>query len=219
MKIHQDYKPPGRAETLICLILLIVFFCLLVLAGFEAAAQTVNFREPGAGLQVPSGQGTSNSFLGGTWHCDYTIYTNHSTVGAFTNFANVTVPAHSLTNLNDMLTAQWSGFFMPGTNHLQFGYGSITNIMDSGAQTNGQPSAWGAWMTVTRRGNTSEHVEGEIYWNPGFGAPFSRTNFNLEIAETNGIPNVLKAAGRTLAGRAFGITNNSFRVCWDPSSH
>lgn len=195
-------------------------FAILLLCCVNSRAEFLpNFFTTNSNPAVTSiviGVTGTNAQIGGAIFKSFLSFTNHSTVGSFTNFANVTIPAHLLTNNGDTLRAYWGGKFLSGTNQLQVGYGSQTNFMDSGAQTNGAASAWNAWATITRTGNTSQHIEGEFYWNQGNGTPFSRTNFNAELAETNGIANALKLAGQAI--RAGGITNNSFMVFYEPAS-
>jgi hypothetical protein len=168
---------------------------------------------PFRGLLIQGGNSISNAWAGGTVFVDTTSYTNLNAASQFTNMGSITIPAHMLTNSGDALRAEWSGNILAGTNRFMIGYGSITNMFDSGSMTNKALNNYIIRASITRNGNTSERVYGEMSWNGGNGLPFTYTNFNKTILETNGIDNLL--ALKAFSNRLGGITNNYFRVFYE----
>jgi hypothetical protein len=168
-------------------------------------------------LGVVVGSTTSNAMVGGTLYVDISSRTNHSTVNNYTNLATFTIPAHLLTNSADEAESEWSGVMLSGTNRFVLGFGSITNLMDLSGMTNGHPlSTWRALLRVTRTGNTGQRVYARFDFDPGFGIQFATTNRTVDIAETNGIANLIRLQASAI--RAGGITNNYQRVTYKPAS-
>lgn len=153
---------------------------------------------------------SSNAQVGGVLMFSLNSFTNHSTVGSFTNFARYTNEAHLFTNNGDGARYTWGGLWQTGTNQLAVAVGNRTNAMDSGVVTNLGLKAWRVIAQLMRSGNTSIHLEGRMIWDAGGGVPFNSTNFNLEITETNGIPIAVYLQGQAI--RSGGITNNFFQV-------
>lgn len=155
---------------------------------------------------VRAGASTSNAAVGGLLLYSVTSFTNHSTSGSFTNFATYTNSAHLLTNAGSAEVGVWRGTFQTGTNQLQVGLGSATNVFDTGAITNLGQKVWEAYAEVTSISPTSQRVDGYIQWDQGGGVPFTRTNFSRFVAQSNGV-----ATRFFLAGQAIGtgrITND-----------
>ncbi len=185
----------------------------LTLAGSITLSGSVTATN---GFRQPAGAGTSNAWAIGMVHLDSASRTNHSTTGSYTNLSTFTVPAHTLTNNGDTVIASWSGVMLAGTNKFFLGYGSITNVLDVSGLTNGHGlSGWKASMRITRTGNTGQRILAEMQFNPGFGIPYSYTNQPIDIAETNGIDNLLRLQGSAI--RAGGITNNFFDLEFRPA--
>jgi hypothetical protein len=166
---------------------------------------------------IAAGQSSSNAVVSGVMFISTTSATNLG-VATFTNMQNYTVPAHTLTNNGDMLRCEWYGKLLSGTNQFTLGYGSITNAVDTGTFTNLGPRAVKGWLNITRTGNTSQHVDGgfefglqSIQWGV--------TNINSELAETNGIANLVTLkAGQSGGTRPGSFTNNFFKVIYEPTS-
>lgn len=159
--------------------------------------------------QFQAGSSTSNLFVGGRFFFDSLSHTNHSTLGCFTNMANVTVPAHLLTNYGSRLVMHASGQWLLGTNRIQLRFGSQTNFADTGELTNVIATPW--WATAEVRSDTPliQHITWAIGWQQNVFA-HSVTNGYAVVAETNGIGTVLAVVAR--AFRAGGVTNDDFYV-------
>lgn len=166
---------------------------------------------------IAAGNSTSNAVISGAMYAATTAFTNLNATGTMTNLANVSIPAHFMTNNLDALHAIWRGnmpLALANTNQFQIVFGSST-ILDTGLQT-ASNTVFSAECWIVRTGNTSQHVEGRFEWGPGNGAPFAFTNANLEIAETNGIATTLALKGGALRPGAH--TNNFFRVWYEPAT-
>ena len=182
--------------------------------GFQVVG-TANFR---SNVVVSAGQGAaSNAWVGGTYFQQIgTAFTNLNGAGTMSNLANMSITGNTLTNNGDTLFAEWGIKLQntkENTNQFQFFYGATT-MLDTGLQIASNCTVR-ATCTISRTGNASQHVEAHLEWGPGGGTPFAFTNANLEMAENNGIANILKAMG---GARAVGAhTNNFFRVEWKPT--
>src|SRR5207247_1008048 len=100
------------------------------------------------------------------------------------------------------------------TNQFQVTYGSQTPL-DTGLQI-ASNTTFRAECWITRTGQTSQHFEGRFEWGPGGGVPFTVTNVNLELTQTNGIATLLALKG---GARSLGAhTNNFFRVWYEAAS-
>ena len=172
-------------------------------------------------LLVNAGQGPANSlsnvWVGGTYFQQIgTAFTNLNGAGTMSNLANMSITGNTLTNNGDTLFAEWGiklQITKENTNQFQLLYGATT-MLDTGLQIASNCTVR-ATCTISRTGNASQHVEAHLEWGPGGGVPFAFTNANLEMAENNGIANILKAMG---GARAVGAhTNNFFRVEWKPT--
>lgn len=184
--------------------------------GATARARALSVSSNGA-ASVSAGNSESNAVISGAMFATTTSFTNLNATGTMTNLANVTIPAHFMTNSLDAVHAIWRGTMplaVPNTNQFQIVFGSTT-ILDTGLQT-ASNTVFEAECWIVRTGNTSQHVEGRFEWGPGNGAPFAFTNANLEIAETNGINTVLALKGG--ARRLGAHTNNFFRVWYEPAT-
>ena len=177
---------------------------------FHSASNSAITLLTASNINVRVGQSSSNASVGGVVFTDLTSYTNHSSVGAFTNLARFTNGAHALTNNLAGLRVRGEGRFLTGTNQIQLAVGNVTNAFDSGVVTNLGLKNWILLAQITRSGASSLHIAGEMRWDQGGGVPFSFTNYNLEITETNGIPIPIYLKGQSI--RAGGITNNFFQV-------
>jgi hypothetical protein len=165
-------------------------------------------------INVRAGRGASNAWVGGVIYVDLSRRTNHSTVSSFTNLSTFTVPAHTLTNNGDTVTAEWAGVMLSGTNRFFLGYGSITNVLDLSGNTNGHPLAsWKATLRVTRAGDTEQRVFAEWMTSPGFGIRYSYTNREIALLQTNGVDTLMRLQGAAI--RAGGITNDFLQVRFD----
>jgi hypothetical protein len=172
-------------------------------------------------LLVNAGQGPANSlsnvWVGGTYFQRIgTAFTNLNGAGTMSNLSSVSITGNTLTNNGDTLFAEWGiklQITKENTNQFQLLYGATT-MLDTGLQIASNCTVR-ATCTISRTGNASQHVEAHLEWGPGGGTPFAFTNANLEMAENNGIANILKAMG---GARAVGAhTNNFFRVEWKPT--
>jgi hypothetical protein len=173
-------------------------------------------------LLVSAGQSVSNAWAGGTIVWDLNNYTNlNGSVTTFSNLANCTIPAHTLTNNGDMIRAYWGGVSataMQNTQNFQIVYGSTT-LLDTGLQI-GSNYLYRAFVEITRTGNNSQHVDAKLEWLPNAlgltGLPWASTNVMREtLVETNGINTVL--ALKASARRVGALTNTQFRVYYDPA--
>lgn len=143
-------------------------------------------------------------------------FTNLNATTTLTNLATFEVPAHRLTNSGDAILALWSGKTMDSvenSNQIRITYGSET-VLDTGLQPLSN-SVFRAECRVVRTGGTSQHVDARIEWGLSSGAPFSVTNVNIEIGQTNGLTNVLAILGAST--REGGITNNGLRIFFEPA--
>lgn len=155
----------------------------------------------------------SFSVAGGLIYFDLGSYTNLNSAGTLTNLAQVILPALTLAHTGDALRAQWSGR-MPlataNTNRFTIELGS-TVVLDTGLQT-ASNTVFNAEVLIVRTGPSSQHIEAVFTWGPGNGAPFIRTNVNMELALDNGASRRLSLNG---AARRLGAhTNNSFFIQW-----
>ncbi len=171
------------------------------------------------GASIVAGQSTSNAFIGGTLFSSIALFTNLNAAPAtLTNLGNYSVPAHTMTNNGDMVYASWGGRdagSLANTNNFQIVFGSQT-ILDTGLQVSSN-FTFKAWVELTRSGNTGQHAEAHFEWSGNTGAtglPWSSTNVNVELVQTNGIATTLALKGS--AQRVGAHTNNSFRVWYDP---
>lgn len=184
--------------------------------GTTARARSILVSSNGA-ASVSAGNSESNAVISGAMFTTTGSFTNLNATGTMSNLANVTIPAHFMTNSLDTVHAIWRGTMplaVPNTNQFQIVFGSST-ILDTGLQT-ASNSVWQAECWITRTGNTSQHVEGRFEWGPGNGVPFAFTNSNLEIAETNGIGTTLALLNG--ARRLGAVTNNFFRVWYEAAT-
>ncbi len=166
---------------------------------------------------VQAGGSSSNAIGGGKLFWSTTLFTNLNTAAALSNLANVTIAGNVLTNNGDVIHAKWGGVYtntFVNTNQFQIVFGSQT-ILDTGLQPSSN-SVWFGEVWITRTGNTAQHAEAYFDWGFGSGAPFGRTNVNLEIAQTNGINTTLALKGA--ARIAAAVTNNSFFVWYEPAN-
>ena len=195
-----------------------ILVLLLAVSAYGAAIDDAAraFLTSAAAGVVPSkvGSSPSNSFGGGLMFFSTSLFTNLNATATLSNLANVMIPANTLTNAGDTIWAAWGVKLANGvvnTNQFQVRYGSAT-LLDTGLQVSSN-TAVSVRVVIMRTGNTSQHVEAWLSWGPGGGVPFTSTNVNMEISETNGIPNLLALRG---AARRLGAhTNNGFRVSWD----
>lgn len=129
-----------------------------------------------------------------------------------TNLHFYTIGAHVLTNTNDRLLVRASGRFAANSNTKQIKliFGSET-IFDSEAGV-ANTGAWTLDGEIIRTGNTSQSCN--VSFNGGTNVVFVRTA-SLDLAQTNGIPTVLKLTG-TAAGDGD-ITNRTLVVTWHSS--
>ncbi len=142
---------------------------------------------------------------------------------AETNLAAVSIPAHTLSNLNSTLVIEASGSMaksIAGTNQIRLLFGSSV-LLDTGLQT-----ASNGWYRIRATISSSALTAGftnqftsadHFWWGTGVtGMPFRDTNFNNWATQTNGIATTLRLATTSL--RNGGITNESFTVRWYPST-
>lgn len=171
----------------------------------------------GSAILIAAGSGTSNAVVAGLMYQSTTSFTNLNGSATLSNLANVTIPAHQLTNNGDFIEAKWDGVMPTGqasTNQFTIVYGSQT-VLDTGLQT-ASNTVFRGWAKIKRTGNTSQHVDAYFEWGPGNGVPFAFTNANLEIAQTNGIGTLL--AMQNASRRVGAITNNNFEVYYQPAT-
>jgi hypothetical protein len=173
-------------------------------------------------LKVQMGKATTAyAGVGGVlWSTNFPIF---NAGVAETNLVSITIPAHTLSNLNSSLIIEASGSMAAataGTNQIRILFGSQV-LMDTGLQT-----ASNGWYRIratisssaltagfTNQFTTADH----FWWGTGVtGMPFRDTNFNTWTTQTNGINTTLSLA--TTSRRNGGITNESFRVRWVPNS-
>lgn len=162
-------------------------------------------------IQQQLGSSLSNKVMVGHSFFSTTSFTNLNGTGTLSNLANVSIPAHTLTNNGDCIMAEWHGVMasaLANTNQFQIVYGSQT-ILDTGLLPASNTTFF-ARMKITRTGNTAQHTDGYFRWGPGGGVSFAFTNTNLEIAQTNGIATTLALRGA--ARRVGAHTNNLFQV-------
>lgn len=153
------------------------------------------------------------SVAGGLVYFDLASYTNLNGTGTLTNLASVSLPAHVLTNTGDALRAQWGGK-MPlataNTNRFTIELGS-TVILDTGLLT-ASNTVFNAEVLIVRTGPSAQHVEAVFTWGPGNGAPWIRTNVNVNLTLDNGVARNLSLRGAARRGGAH--TNNSLFIQW-----
>lgn len=151
---------------------------------------------------------------GGLVHYDTGAYTNLNGTGTVTNYASVIIPGNTLTNLGDRLRGSW-GFktinAAANTNRITVTYGATT-LLDTGLQI-ASNLVGTVEILIVRTGNTSQHVEGTLFWGPGGGVPFIRTNVNVETSLNNGVSRTLSLNGASR--RPGGMTNIGFRLYWE----
>ncbi len=173
-------------------------------------------------LKVQMGRATTAyAGVGGVlWSTNFPIF---NAGVAETNLVSVTIPAHTLSNLNSSLIIEASGSMAAatvGTNQIRLLFGSQV-LMDTGLQT-----ASNGWYRIRATISSSSLTAGftnqfttadHFWWGVGLtGMPFRDTNFNNWTTQTNGINTTLSLA--TTSRRNGGITNESFRVRWVPNS-
>jgi hypothetical protein len=161
------------------------------------------------------GSSTSNSWIGGRVYVDINKRTNLPSATIWTNLAVFTVPAHSLTNNGDTITADWVGNMLSGTNKFFVGYGSITNVLDLTGLTNGHPLAsWNLKLRIIRTASTEQRVFAEWQTSPGFGIQYFYTNRVVTLTETNGIDTLIRL--QCSANKFGSITNDFMSVTFEP---
>jgi hypothetical protein len=171
------------------------------------------FSEP---LIFSAGSGTSNTIAGGLMFYDGARYTNHSTVGNFTNLAFMMVPEHTLTNLGDTITGTWRGTMRsPGTNTFVVGYGTETNIFATPTLANTRNTAYELVTMLTRTGNTT--ADAYMRWEISEGSStVSQTNWMAIISPTHGVTNIFRLQAKGQG--AGGMTNRFFSVEYQPAA-
>jgi hypothetical protein len=169
-----------------------------------------------------AGGSTSNLTVGGLIYYDGQKYTNHSNAQNVTNYANVMLGANLLTNDGDMIVGEWDiqhQVTSDGTNQFFIGFGTITNIFNTGNITNKANAAAKLRCEITRTGNSSQHIFCE-YKVFGLNNIWYGTATNAEIAATCGVTNILRMHGRKAGvntpGNVGNHTNNQFRVWYHP---
>lgn len=172
----------------------------------------------GSNIFARLGVTASNVAVGGSAFQDFTAYTNHSGTINPTNIGSYTLPAHALTNAGDQITVRFHGRLVNAittTNQFQVGYGSQTNIIDTGLQT-ASNTTYRATITITRISGTSQFVDSRFEWgkvNSGVtGAPFTETNGTIVAVQTNGVATSIFIAH--MSRRFFGVTNEAVIVDW-----
>jgi hypothetical protein len=169
---------------------------------------------------VRAGASSSNATVGGAMFFSNSSLTNNGQTSAiFTNLLAYTVPAHTLTNNGDAITAIWRGRTLVGSNTLNLLYGSTTNVFGSTAITNLGGANWEYKATITRTGQTSQHVDAVISWEAE-GIVARSLHGNVEIAETNGVNTLLTLQTSSLTPRtgANTLTNNYLKIVFEPAS-
>jgi hypothetical protein len=167
-------------------------------------------------LVSSAGGGTSNVFSGGRMYYDGVRYTNHSTVGNFTNLASVMIPAHTLTNIGDSITGVWRGRMRaPSTNTFILGYGTDTNIFSSPIQANTLVTGYQIGTTITRTDNATADAFSWYEISTG-SATVIQTNWMSVITPTHGTTNIFRLQAKGQG--AGGMTNMSFTVEYQPAS-
>ena len=167
-------------------------------------------------ISVRAGVSTSNAFVGGTLYVVNTAYTNLNALSTLSNLANLSVPAHTITNNGDSLWATWGGIFpvaTANTNQFQIVFGATT-ILDTGLQISSNCS-FRASCQIYRTATSAQHAEGHFEWGPGGGVPWAYTNSNLEMAVDTGAAQTLALKGA--ARRVGAHTNNSFMIEYKPA--
>lgn len=167
----------------------------------------------GSNIFARLGVTASNVAVGGRAFNDFTAYTNHSGTLNPTNVGSYTLPAHALTNIGDTITVRFHDRFVNAittTNQIQLGYGSQTNILDTGLQTVSNTCIRSS-ITITRITGTSQLVDCKLEWgkvNSGVtGAPWTETNATIIATQTNGVATSIFLAH--MSRRFFGITNEA----------
>lgn len=166
-------------------------------------------------VTVRTGASTSNSFVGGTVYYTTVSFTNLNAAGTMSNLANVSIPAHSITNNGDTLIARWTGIMpaaLANTNRFLITWGGTT-VLDTGLMVASNTMIRGE-LTVTRTGTSAQHVDAHFEWGPGGGVPFVFTNANLETTIDTGTAQTIALQGG--ARRVGAHTNNYFRVEFRP---
>ncbi len=191
----------------------------LDVTGRLKVTQSALFTGPATNFEyavVRAGKSGTNAFVGGLYYQSTTVFTNlNATPATLTNLANVSIAAHTLTNLGDTVLAIWGGKLanaLANTNNFQIVYGSQT-ILDTGLQISSN-TTFRAEVIITRTGDTAQHAEGYLSWGPGGGVPWLWTNVNAELLQTNGVATSLALRGSSQ--RVGSMTNNSFRVYFEP---
>jgi hypothetical protein len=167
-------------------------------------------------LVFSAGSGTSNTISGGLMYYDGTRYTNHSTVGNYTNLAYMMVPEHTLTNIGDTITGIWRGTMRsPGTNTFVVGYGTETNIFATPTLANTRNTAYELVTMLTRTGNTT--ADAYMRWEISEGSStVSQTNWMAVISPTHGVTNIFRLQAKGQG--AGGLTNRFFSVDYQPAA-
>ena len=165
----------------------------------------------GSAILIAAGSGTSNAVVGGRIFVSTTSFTNCCASGT-TNLTQFTVPANTLTNVNDTLDLQTVGTFsLTGQSKgVLLVYGSET-LLDTGSQavSNG---TWRAGATITRTGNTAQYYSAWLQWDRAVIG--GQTNRSGLLVQTNGIDTVLKVQGTS--GAVASITNEFFALDYKP---
>lgn len=179
---------------------------------------TYGLKRPGVGV-MQAGLSTSNVFLSGQIFVSTASFTNLNAAPAtLTNLGAVSIPGNCLTNTGDRIVAKWGGRdagSLPNTNNFQIVYGSQT-ILDTGLQVSSN-FTFNAWVEISRTGSTAQHAEAHFEWNANTGVtglPWTSTNVNVELVQTNGIATTIALKGS--AQRVGAHTNNSFQVQFQP---
>ncbi len=170
----------------------------------------------GADLAVPAGGGGSNAWVGGLIWYENGNRTNLNAAAQLTNFAQVIVPAMTLTNPGARLRMEWNAKPSDaGANTNQFVVWFGTNLYDSGLIISNQ-TAVKISAEIECLDTNSQHYFISVFTRPFgtvAGAIFTNT-FDGVLAGNAFIANTfsLQAACRRLGG----ITNTSARLYFEP---
>jgi len=158
--------------------------------------------------------GTNSYTPGAPWFKNVTAFTNLNALGTLSNLANVSIPAHYFTNGAALRLFASGSFTNNGvnTNELTLVYGSQT-ALDSGLQT-ASNGVWRMEALIQPLGVTSQRIDARLDWSACQGVPFAVTNVVFFASQTNGIATTLALQGASR--RSGGLTNDQFRVYWEP---